>query len=61
VPEEPYPADWARDGRGAGFLRNERMLAEAKPHLVVAFPGGRGTAHMVARAEAAGVAVWRPG
>jgi hypothetical protein len=57
VPQEPYPADWQKYGRRAGPLRNEQMLREAKPDLVVAFPGGRGTAHMVRIAEEAGVKV----
>lgn len=50
------PANWARDGKRAGPLRNQRMLGQA-PDLVVAFPGGRGTADMVARARKAGVPV----
>jgi UDP-N-acetylmuramoylalanine-D-glutamate ligase len=33
------------------------MLEREKPDLVVAFPGGRGTADMVAKARAAGVEV----
>lgn len=55
VPVTEFPADWTRDGRAAGPLRNQRMLDEGKPHLVIAFPGGRGTADMVARARKAGV------
>lgn len=31
------------------------MLTDGQPDLVVAFPGGRGTADMVRRARAAGV------
>lgn len=57
VPAETYPADWRVNGRAAGPLRNRRMLDEGQPDLVVAFPGGRGTASMVAIARAAGVAV----
>jgi hypothetical protein len=52
-----YPADWDKYGRRAGPLRNEQMLAEGKPDFVLAMPGGRGTAHMVSIAEAAGVKV----
>jgi hypothetical protein len=52
-----YEADWKTHGRAAGPIRNQRMLDEGKPDLVVAFPGGRGTADMVRRARAAGVAV----
>ncbi len=52
-----FPADWKTHGRAAGPIRNQRMLDEGKPDLVVAFPGGRGTADMVRRAGAAGVKV----
>jgi hypothetical protein len=33
------------------------MIAEAAPHLVVAFPGGLGTADMVERARVARIEV----
>jgi len=52
-----YPADWDRDGKAAGPIRNQKMLDGGKPHLVIAFPGGRGTADMIRRAEKAGVPV----
>jgi hypothetical protein len=41
----------------AGPIRKQQMLDEGKPDLVVAFPGGRGTAHMVRIARAAGIEV----
>ncbi len=53
----PFAAVWPAHGRAAGPIRNQRMLDEGKPDLVVAFPGGRGTADMVRRARAAGVPV----
>ncbi len=53
----PFQADWRTHGRAAGPIRNKRMLDEGKPDLVVAFPGGRGTANMVKQARAAGVEV----
>lgn len=52
-----YHADWKTHGRAAGPIRNQRMLDEGKPDLVVAFPGGRGTDDMVGRAKAAGIEV----
>ena len=52
-----FPAEWAKHGRAAGPIRNQRMIDEGKPDLVLAFPGGRGTADMVRRARAAGVEV----
>jgi len=57
VPCEVYMADWEGLGRKAGPIRNERMLAEGKPDLVVGFPGGRGTAHMCRIAREAGIEV----
>jgi UDP-N-acetylmuramoylalanine-D-glutamate ligase len=52
-----YPADWKTHGKAAGYIRNKQMLDEGKPDLVVAFPGGRGTADMIRQAKAAGVEV----
>ena len=52
-----FPADWNAHGRAAGPIRNAKMLKEGKPDLVLAFPGGRGTADMVRQARAAGVKV----
>jgi hypothetical protein len=49
-------ADWDLYGNAAGPIRNAKML-EWKPDLVVAFPGGRGTASMVKLSRAAGVEV----
>lgn len=57
VPKMIYNADWERHGKAAGPIRNQRMIDEGKPDLVVAFPGGRGTADMVKRAKAADIKV----
>lgn len=52
-----YPADWDTHGKAAGFIRNQQMLDKGKPDLVIAFPGGTGTADMVRRAKKAGIEV----
>lgn len=52
-----FPADWRAHGKAAGPIRNQRMIDEGKPDLVIAFPGGRGTADMVRRARAACISV----
>jgi hypothetical protein len=57
VPVEVYPADWERDGKAAGPIRNLEMLSKGRPELVIAFPGGKGTAHMRKIAKAHGVQV----
>ncbi|HKS72677.1 MAG TPA: SLOG family protein [Terriglobales bacterium] len=59
VPYREFPADWNKHGRAAGPIRNQRMIDEGKPDLVIAFPGGRGTADMISRAEKAGIRVMR--
>ncbi len=57
VVDYPFPAKWDDYGKAAGPLRNTDMLYEGKPHIVIAFPGGRGTADMVAKAKRAKVPV----
>lgn len=57
IPFEAYPAEWNKYGKRAGYIRNKQMLDEGKPDLVVAFPGGKGTAMMVKLAKEAGVEV----
>lgn len=52
-----FLADWDEHGKAAGPIRNQKMLDKGKPDLVIAFPGGRGTADMVSRAMKAGVVV----
>jgi hypothetical protein len=56
IQEVRCEANWNRYGARAGFLRNAAMLA-LKPDLVVAFPGGVGTAMMTRIAREAGVRV----
>ena len=60
IERRSFPADWDRFGRSAGHRRNMQMLEEGCPELVVAFPGGSGTADMALQAERADVPVWRP-
>jgi hypothetical protein len=50
ITEMPFPADWS-GGKSAGIERNIEMLEESEPDLIVAFPGGKGTAHMVGLAR----------
>lgn len=57
IPARPFPADWIKHGRAAGPSRNLQMLTDGMPDLVIAFPGGRGTANMIKQAKAHGVPV----
>lgn len=52
-----FNADWAKYGKQAGSVRNAEMLRTGQPDLVVAFPGGRGTADMIAKSRAANLEV----
>lgn len=52
-----YEANWELEGRAAGPIRNKRMLDEGAPDLIVAFPGGRGTANMIRQATERGFEV----
>lgn len=57
-----FPAQWDKYGKAAGPKRNQKMLEEAEPDLVLAFVDkpiskSRGTYDMVSRALAAGVTV----
>ena len=55
IATQAFTADRGAFGRKFGPLRNARMLAEGRPDLVVAFPGGRETANLVKQAKSAGV------
>jgi len=56
---EIFPAEWAKDGKAAGPIRNARMLEEGKPDICLAFPlpGSKGTWDMIRKANAAGIEV----
>ena len=54
-----FNADWKAHGKQAGSIRNQQMLDEGRPDLVLAFPGGVGTNDMIRRAEASGLPVYR--
>ena len=58
VEERVYPADWSTHGRSAGPIRNQKMLTKESPHVIIAFEGGKGTAHMVSIGKKAGVPVY---
>lgn len=57
---EAWPAKWAEHGRAAGPRRNAAML-DAGARVLVAFPGGRGTADCVRQARRRNIPVLGPG
>jgi hypothetical protein len=62
------PANWERDGKLGGPIRNTRLLqlarllAEAAQHdyCLIAFPGEKGTVDMCRKARASGVSILYP-
>ena len=59
ISKEVYMPDRTLDGPGFGwkFNRNTRMLKTGKPTLVIAFPGGNGTADTVRKARSMDIPV----
>lgn len=57
IPRAAFYANWGEHGKAAGPMRNQMMIDQGMPDLVVAFSGGRGTADMVRRAKRAGIEV----
>jgi len=57
----PFPAKWGLYGKAAGPIRNQQMIDEGHPELVVYFhndlPNSRGTKDMVRRAGILGIEV----
>lgn len=51
-------AAWDFYDKDAGHIRNGWMIKFAKPDLVIAFPGGSGTADMIKQAKRAGITVY---
>jgi len=56
-----FPAKWEDHGKAAGPIRNQRMLDEGKPTIVLAFHNNieqsKGTADMVQRARKVNIPV----
>jgi len=54
---EAYPPDIKQHGSPAAFIIRNQAMADAGADLLLAFPGGNGTADMVRRARKAGIHV----
>lgn len=56
VRNERYPADWARHGKAAGFIRNQEMVdLDADLCLAFRYNGSRGTTDCLERVRKAGI------
>lgn len=55
IPVVEYQADWLGLGRAAGPIRNQKMIDEGKPDIIVAFhddiESSKGTKDMINRAK----------
>lgn len=58
---QEFPAQWDKYGRAAGPIRNQQMIDEGRPDIVLAFHSdlakSKGTKDMVFRANKAGIVV----
>jgi SLOG family YspA-like protein len=61
VPVEVFKPDWIKWRYSAGPVRNQCMISDGRPDLVVAAPGGGYTTDCIRRAERAGIKVWKLG
>lgn len=52
-----YPANWRVLGKRAEAVRNAFMLADSRPDMVLALPGGRDTQSLVLAAAAEGLPI----
>jgi hypothetical protein len=61
IPYQEFRARWEDYGKGAGPIRNQQMLDEGQPDVVLAFhddlPNSKGTKDMIRRAKKAGIPV----
>lgn len=61
IPILSFPANWKKYGKAAGVIRNQQMLDEGKPNLVLAFHDNikesKGTKDMIHRAVKANIPV----
>ncbi len=57
VLEWDFLPEWHRVDANDGESRNQRMIAEGAPEMVIAFPGGVGTENMSELAKGAGIEV----
>lgn len=60
TPNIEVKANWDYYGKSAGTIRNEWMADFCMPELCIHFPGGTGTARMVAYCKSLGIPTYGP-
>lgn len=58
IPVKPFPADWDRHGRAAGYVRNQQMAQYADALIAIWDGVSRGTKHMIDIAKDKGLKVF---
>ncbi len=54
-----YWANWEKHGKAAGHIRNGLILTKSGAQVLLAGPGGKGTANMISQAEKRGLEIIR--
>lgn len=57
IPTRIFMANWKKYGPRAGPIRNQEMINQAKPDLILAFPGGTGTQNMISLGKKAALPI----
>lgn len=52
TPKEIYPANWNKDGKAAGPIRNSKMAQVAEAAIVICMKDSRGSHDMIEKAKA---------
>lgn len=52
-----FVADWTTHKKAAGPIRNREMLTKFKPHVLIAFDGGKGTMNCIKEAKSLNIPV----
>lgn len=58
IPIKQFPADWERNGKAAGHIRNKEMGDYADALLVLIYNNSRGSEGMLAYAERKGLEIY---
>jgi uncharacterized phage-like protein YoqJ len=58
IPVKPFPANWDKYGKGAGFIRNKQMADYAEAAIVIWDGESRGSANMLEQATQKGLKVY---
>jgi hypothetical protein len=52
TPKQVYPANWNKDGKAAGPIRNSKMAAVAQAAIVICMNDSKGSHDMIEKAKA---------